>query len=219
MDALDTPAPKVVSTYFTGDIVDLVHHHFTHKHWKRLQPFHTLILPTILQQHSAQPAAASASTAPSPPHTAATDSIPAAGELGPQSTVVAPASSRPLQASSASLLLPPPAPSPLGLALSRCRYVFLRWKERYFICGEGGSLSISGSYFLAVDRVTGEVQGYYCDKRKSAPSHRSIAYTALQHTQAPHPPPCVARQAEPLLPAAAPPPRAGRQHGRPHELP
>ena len=173
MDALNTPPQSnpLVSTFFEGEIIDLVHHHFTHRHWKRLQPFHTLILPTILQQHSTHPAPPTSSPSPAPPssHTAAAHTAGDTSELGAQRTLPTSAvSSRPAQPSSASLLLPPPAPSPLALALSRCRFVFMRWKELHFICGEGGSLSISGYYIIAVDRVTGEVQGYYCDKQKSA---------------------------------------------------
>ena len=55
--------------------------------------------------------------------------------------------------------------------LRSCRFVFMRWKERYFLCGEGGCLSISGVYFLAMDRVTGDIGGFYVDRRKK---HRSF---------------------------------------------
>ncbi|KAK4525425.1 hypothetical protein GAYE_SCF12G3333 [Galdieria yellowstonensis] len=50
------------------------------------------------------------------------------------------------------------------VALHPLEYVFMRWKERYFVnvphnCG----LTIAGFYYVCMNRITGETQGYYFD--------------------------------------------------------
>eukprot|EP00741_Cyanophora_paradoxa_P004307 tig00000792_g4181.t1 len=44
-------------------------------------------------------------------------------------------------------------------------FVFMRWKEKFFIerDAESCGLTIGGFYFLVLDRRTGEVEGYYFD--------------------------------------------------------
>ena len=64
-----------------------------------------------------------------------------------------------------SLLLPPAAPSAVTRLLHSSRYLFMRWKEQYFLCGADGRLSISGVYLLAFDRLTGEISGVYWDEQ------------------------------------------------------
>ncbi|KAG2488283.1 hypothetical protein HYH03_013133 [Edaphochlamys debaryana] len=56
-----------------------------------------------------------------------------------------------------------------GLGGAGCRHVFMRWKECFFVdipldC----PLTISGFYYLSLDRLTGAVRGLYHDAR-SAP--------------------------------------------------
>lgn len=52
------------------------------------------------------------------------------------------------------------------LDLSESRYVFMRWKERFFVnVGEDCGLTIAGFYYLCLDRRTGHILGYYYDPR------------------------------------------------------
>ena len=195
MSALNTPplSAPLVATYFDGQIIDGVHHHFTQRHWKRIRPFTEHILPAMLDQANASAASAASSSA--------ADDEPSSLFLSSSSSVVPPLPRlrTPLEAmesqkgipapslrspplSSASLLLPSPSPSPLLRALCASRFVFMRWKERYFLCGEGGSLSISGYYFLAADRVTGDIRGFYCENRMRNRSFQQLVLHRLQDT-------------------------------------
>eukprot|EP00871_Galdieria_phlegrea_P001956 jgi/Galph1/2761/GphlegSOOS_G1405.1 len=50
------------------------------------------------------------------------------------------------------------------VALHQLDYVFMRWKEQYFVnvpndCG----LTIAGFYYLCMNRITGKIEGYYFD--------------------------------------------------------
>lgn len=48
--------------------------------------------------------------------------------------------------------------------LSQSRYVFMRWKEIFFVSpGEDCGLTIAGFYYVCMDRITGAVLGYYYD--------------------------------------------------------
>lgn len=48
--------------------------------------------------------------------------------------------------------------------LSQSRYVFMRWKEIFFVSpGEDCGLTIAGFYYVCMDRHTGAVLGYYFD--------------------------------------------------------
>ena len=48
--------------------------------------------------------------------------------------------------------------------MSQCRYVFMRWKEVFFVSpGEDCGLTIAGFYYVCLDRHTGAVVGYYYD--------------------------------------------------------
>lgn len=53
-------------------------------------------------------------------------------------------------------------------------FVFMRWKERAFVSklrprGQGahGSLTITGFYYICLERATGKIQGSYCDPAKA----------------------------------------------------
>lgn len=57
--------------------------------------------------------------------------------------------------------------------LARERFIFMRWKEQVFLkAGEEESgLSIAGFYYVCLDRVTGNIEGYYFDT-SSTPNQR-----------------------------------------------
>ncbi|GLI71564.1 hypothetical protein VaNZ11_016819 [Volvox africanus] len=53
--------------------------------------------------------------------------------------------------------------------LSSCTHVFMRWKECFFVdVPQDCPLTITGFYYLSLDRQTGSIGGYYHDSR-SAP--------------------------------------------------
>jgi len=48
--------------------------------------------------------------------------------------------------------------------LSNRRYVFMRWKEIFFVSPENEcNLTIAGFYYCCMDRLTGSIAGYYFD--------------------------------------------------------
>lgn len=48
--------------------------------------------------------------------------------------------------------------------MSRLRYVFMRWKEVFFVSpGEDCGLTIAGFYYVCMDRYTGAILGFYYD--------------------------------------------------------
>lgn len=48
--------------------------------------------------------------------------------------------------------------------LSQSRYIFMRWKEVFFVSpGEDCGLTIAGFYYVCMDRHTGSILGYYYD--------------------------------------------------------
>lgn len=48
--------------------------------------------------------------------------------------------------------------------LSGCRYIFMRWKEIFFVSpGEDCGLTIAGFYYVCLDRFTGAILGFYYD--------------------------------------------------------
>lgn len=50
--------------------------------------------------------------------------------------------------------------------LSGCRYVFMRWKEIFFVnVGEDCGLTIAGFYYICLDRRTGVIHGFYFDPK------------------------------------------------------
>ena len=170
MDAVDTPGvdSSLVATYFEGHLIDnqrytfgsqsadspSEHSHSEQKQWKNVQPFLQHIYPTL----KADPSTHSPSNmqcdggsgGPNPSHnTAPTRPQWPALPRCPIST----------------LLLPPPVPSAVTRLLHTSRYMFMRWKEQYFLCGADGRLSISGVYLVAFDRLTGEMHGIYWDEQ------------------------------------------------------
>lgn len=51
-------------------------------------------------------------------------------------------------------------------------FVFMRWKERAFVSklrsrGQYGSLTITGFYYICLERATGKILGSYCDPAKA----------------------------------------------------
>lgn len=52
------------------------------------------------------------------------------------------------------------------LDLSQSRFIFMRWKEIFFVsAGEECNLTIAGFYYVCMDRHTGAVLGYYFDPK------------------------------------------------------
>lgn len=52
--------------------------------------------------------------------------------------------------------------------LSESRYVFMRWKEVYFLnVREDCRLTIAGFYYLCLDRQAGDIRGFYYDPQTS----------------------------------------------------
>ncbi|PXF40241.1 Glucose-induced degradation protein 4-like [Gracilariopsis chorda] len=48
--------------------------------------------------------------------------------------------------------------------LSQMRYVFMRWKEIFFVSpDEECNLTIAGFYYVCMDRLTGAILGFYYD--------------------------------------------------------
>ena len=168
MDALDTPGvdSELVATYFEGHLIDNQHYtfgsqpadsatqhsHSEQKQWKHVQPFVQHVYPTMKAMLRASSASLSSSTA----H----DSMQCDG--GSTKTTQHTALTRPQWPST--LLMPPPPPSAVTRLLHTSRYVFMRWKEQYFLCGADGRLSINGVYLVAFDRLTGDIDGIYWDE-------------------------------------------------------
>lgn len=51
-------------------------------------------------------------------------------------------------------------------------FVFMRWKERAFVSklrsrSQHGSLTITGFYYICLERATGKILGSYCDPAKA----------------------------------------------------
>ncbi|GLC50717.1 hypothetical protein PLESTB_000411700 [Pleodorina starrii] len=50
--------------------------------------------------------------------------------------------------------------------LGSCQYLFMRWKECFFVdVPQDCPLTITGFYYLSLDRLTGSIGGYYHDSR------------------------------------------------------
>ncbi|EFN56463.1 hypothetical protein CHLNCDRAFT_22436, partial [Chlorella variabilis] len=52
-------------------------------------------------------------------------------------------------------------------ALAAHPYVYMRWKEQFFVRGSECRLTIAGFYYLAINRASGKVTGYYFDPSSS----------------------------------------------------
>ncbi|PRW45017.1 Glucose-induced degradation 4 [Chlorella sorokiniana] len=52
-------------------------------------------------------------------------------------------------------------------SLASHEYIYMRWKEQFFLQGNECRLSISGFYYMCVHRVTGEVSAFYFDPSSS----------------------------------------------------
>ena len=54
--------------------------------------------------------------------------------------------------------------SPDTVNLSQHRYIFMRWKELFFVSPKGEcGLTIAGFYYVCLDRHTGAILGFYHD--------------------------------------------------------
>lgn len=47
--------------------------------------------------------------------------------------------------------------------LAHYPYVFMRWKERFFVKGSESRLTIAGFYYTCINRMTGAIEGLYYD--------------------------------------------------------
>jgi len=55
-----------------------------------------------------------------------------------------------------------------SLDLSASRYVFMRWKEQFFVnVGSECGLTIAGFYYVCFDRQLGKLEGFYHDANSS----------------------------------------------------
>lgn len=55
-----------------------------------------------------------------------------------------------------------------SIDMSQSRYVFMRWKEQFFVnVGTDCGLTIAGFYYVCFDRQIGTVEGYYHDANSS----------------------------------------------------
>ena len=55
-----------------------------------------------------------------------------------------------------------------SIDMSQSRYVFMRWKEQFFVnVGADCGLTIAGFYYVCFDRQLGTVEGYYHDANSS----------------------------------------------------
>lgn len=62
----------------------------------------------------------------------------------------------------------PPPPPPRSTQLRENAYIFMRWKERFFVnVGEDCGLTITGFYYVCLDRKDGSIDGYYFDPSSS----------------------------------------------------
>ena len=59
--------------------------------------------------------------------------------------------------------IPPPPSLPHAAALAAHPFVYMRWKEQFFLRGSECRLTIAGFYYLALDRRSGQVHGCYYD--------------------------------------------------------
>ena len=158
-------ATKPITTYLEGQIIDLSTHTF-------LTPS-TPLDPANISRHAA-PRRTDTSTLTFPSATPASD---AANwlQLPPFSSL----SSSPSSADQVARNLL----STTYLSSLNERYIFMRWKERCFVhtsastCPEserysgdqdrGHGLTISGFYYVSLERATGEVEGLYFDPRST----------------------------------------------------
>ncbi|XP_056171626.1 uncharacterized protein LOC115683399 isoform X2 [Syzygium oleosum] len=54
------------------------------------------------------------------------------------------------------------------LDLSSCQYIFMRWKEQYFVnVGEDCGLTIAGFYYVCFSCSDGSISGFYYDPKSS----------------------------------------------------
>lgn len=59
--------------------------------------------------------------------------------------------------------------------LAKCDTVFMRWKEQYFLAGGECRLTIAGFYYVALDRVTGDINAFYFDPASSPDQRLKLA--------------------------------------------
>ncbi|KAL4448146.1 hypothetical protein ABPG75_005365 [Micractinium tetrahymenae] len=60
-------------------------------------------------------------------------------------------------------------------SLAAHSHVFMRWKEQFFLTGSECRLTIAGFYYLACNRKTGEVLGWYFDPSSSPDQKLNLA--------------------------------------------
>ena len=191
MDAAGTPGVdgERVATYFEGNFINNQHYtfgsqpadsetpisHSEQRQWKSVQNFMQHVYPTLkADTHTTTiPSSGSHSTMQCD-----------GGSIDPETSHHT-SSSRPQwpslpPCSMSSLLLAPPTPSPVTRLLHTSRYLFMRWKEMYFLCGADGRLSIGGVYLLALDRLTGEISGVYWDEQSRRATKKRCQQLRLQ---------------------------------------
>ena len=62
-------------------------------------------------------------------------------------------------------------------ALRSAPHVFMRWKEVSFLCRGTSALTISGFYYLCLNRKTGVLSGVYYDPASSPNQHLALEPT------------------------------------------
>lgn len=81
-------------------------------------------------------------------------------------------------------------------SLASHSHVYMRWKEQFFLTGSECRLTIAGFYYLACNRITGQVLGYYFDllvvRPKAGPDGgasrtRRLCLPTLRHRLKPPP--------------------------------
>jgi len=193
MDAINTPcsSSNLVCTFFEGQIIDNKHFTFAQqqhhnndiinnnkteqKHWKQLTPFMKHIYPIIINTDKTSANHNKTNSLPEDNFTATETKNTSKRKrrrqraeindesLTSQQTITSNNNDSSITDNTLLLSTLSSSLSNLNEVLYNCRYIFMRWKEQYFLCGDGGMLSIAGYYYVCMDRVNGDINGFYSD--------------------------------------------------------